>query len=125
MNINDFVKDHVTVTSYDQGIKYSFQPGNGWKYEIFVTHIPGSFSLGEMGGINSGFLIVSGWNQVSYLFADNKAYLTSDYIAEKMFPKNNCLNTSNNQAINCITALIGWVLQRETDITELEQMGAK
>jgi hypothetical protein len=111
MELDEFVGSKTKITIHDNMHKYSFQPGNGYKYEILAANLYGPLTLGILGGIETGYLVVNGFTGMSHLFSLNN-YLHTSYVKEKLFfPDPLSLH------VHAVTALIAWVLSRDTDAT--------
>lgn len=62
-----------------------YEPGNGTRYMAMAVQIWGRYSLGALGAITDGWLVVNGNNGRAYLFqGDEKQPLKDIYIREKL-----------------------------------------
>lgn len=118
MRPKELVEAKTKVTEYNNALyahmtKYSFQPGNGYKYEVLVVPVNKDLELGILGGIAQGSLVVNGFTGMSYLLSGSGSYLTCDYVADKFFWK----DYAPDQHVNAVTALIAWILKRSSDAT--------
>ena len=113
MTLKEFIASKTAIEAQDDITKYSFQPGDGYRYEIFVIPVNKPLGGGRLGGIEQGYLIINTFTGLAYLFSLAQPYLTTDYVAEHLFKYDN-VTTPN---VHAITALIAWVLNRDTDAT--------
>lgn len=112
MDLMTFVKEKTQIENIlGGGMKqHSFQPGNGYKYDILIVSVASPLCAGVLGGIERGFLVVNAWNGMSYLFSTEGNYLTVDYIYEKLFN-----NSGAAVHVHAVTALLSFALGRETN----------
>ncbi len=127
-DINEFIKNHSVIKAIwpdltgvthcpdisPLGHLYEFSPGNGIVYRIIAMAI-NELDFGILGSIEPGWLIVNGQTGRAHLFA-NKGYLDAGYVTEKLYRKDDSFSI---EAIQCITALIGFATKRETSVKVL------
>jgi len=116
---SNFLNEKIQVEKILGGItKYSFQPGNGYKYDILIVSVASSLCAGMLGGIEKGWLVVNAWNGISYLFSTGGNFLTTDYVKEKLFDDRHAHDTH----VNAVTAVLSFALGRDTD-ADINEMG--
>lgn len=89
-------------------LRASWEPGDGTKYDIWARRIFSIRSFGCLGSVMNGWMVVCALNGRAYLFQESGA-LATQYVAEHLGLKN---------AVSAlkITALLGFALERETDV---------
>ena len=128
-NINEFVKENCVRTHLYQNVPpclgqqdtagwlYEFSPGDGLTYRIVAIPIQ-ELDCGILGRVEPGWLIVNGNNGNAHLFADT-GYLSAGYVAEKLYGVRNRGQDDFIDEVQCITALIGFAIGRETSVKQL------
>lgn len=99
----------------NDNIQITFEPGNGTRYDLaaFPVHECG---MGCMGYVENGWLVANGLHGKAYLF-QAAGYLTVDYVAEHL-----CRSGCSLIDATCITAALGWLIGRPTNVTSIELM---
>lgn len=86
----------------------TWEPGDGTKYDLWARRIFSIDSFGCLGSVTEGWMIVCALNGRAYLF-QRLGVLDTEYVAEH-------LGLDNAVSALKITALIGFALERETDV---------
>jgi hypothetical protein len=75
----------VEIVNYGPLLKGSFEPGNGYRYDVLAIALFGQFGAGSLGSVTDGTLIVDAFGGRAYLFSPNSVsdYVTVDYVVEK------------------------------------------
>lgn len=116
-NVWQHVKDHTTISFVGpNGKHFSFQPGNGMKYEILVIPIS-NFGMGNLGAVDNGYLVIHGHNAKAQLF-QAEGWLAKSYVAEHMLG-----DYSNDEFTAILTALLGYAMNRPTDVDDIKEFG--
>lgn len=70
-------RDHKVLTG-------TYEPGNGTRYLAMAIQIWGRYSLGALGAITDGWLVINGNNGRAYLFQGNDQPLMDSYIKKHL-----------------------------------------
>ena len=117
--LRNFVEARTTIKRNGNIEKFSFSPGNGYMYEIFVIPVFEQLGGGVMGSIEEGYLVVNAFTGMSYLFSLG-GIIMNYYVAKHLFHQEH----PSEQNVNAVTAVLAYALDREAD-AEVEKMNVE
>ena len=90
------------------GFIATWEPGDGTKYQLWGQRVEDIDSFGCLGSVERGWMVVCSLNARAYLF-QGSGDLATEYVAEH-------LGLDNAVSALKITALLGFALERQTDV---------